>query len=174
MHGRSYLRHVLQLALLVGLSVTIADCDSKPGPAAAFACQDGDGRAACVPVQKEGGAWIMVSINPDGTLNHEMDRGDRLALLNPGLQMTEPNWVRSGKSSYRPEFELTGKETVPVLMPDGTLALTRGQDDHLTLSGVHTIAQAANPVRPKSMVDAALSAVTDSRKSVDNDLNLNL
>lgn len=148
--------------IAVGFSMVIAmaciaiPTDRPMEPPAVFACQDGS-QSSCVPIRRDGGAWAMTSVSSDGTLGDGMARGDRLVILNPGITSEEPNWVRHGKIT-KAEFNLHDGETLPVLLPDGTLAVARGNGDRLFLSQAHRIAKAGNPAQPHSMADAALAA----------------
>lgn len=128
------------------------------GRQAAFVCQHGDGWASCIPILRRHGGLDMVSVDRHGGLGNNMQHGDRLVILNPGMEFVEPEWVSYGKGSERPEFNLHGNETIPVLMADGTLALVTGKGSYLSASGIRRIAPSANPTQPQLIVDAAVAA----------------
>lgn len=159
-NGKTDRKYLVTLALMASLAVAAVYSKSgmQSGPQAAFTCQNGNRLAACIPIKKANGTLVMASVNPNGTLGDDLDIGDRLFILKPGMELVEPEWRVYVKSSRRAEFNLHGNETIPVLMADGTLALVTGKGDHLSASGIRRIAPSANPTQPQLIVDAAVAA----------------
>lgn len=156
--GIAFMGYVLIHALLAKQRFD-AVAWQAPVPAPIFSCQEGDGRNACVPLLREDGKWAMTAVGPDGALSDESQMSERVPVLSPsGLKLTAT--TLSGRHRHeQSSFALPDGAGVPVMMPDGTLAVAKSSSNKLILKDARQITGFGNPAQPKALVDTALAAV---------------